>query len=107
MAMKKKNRKPDHEKTLAHVKDYLAFILVHGALSVAIAYLTITRAIALSGYGYSYVKLVFGVLLWILIDNTLLRRVPTFRLIVKEGNIAVAIIFLGFALIIAGALAGS
>ena len=97
----------EEEKTITRVKDYASFILVHGILSVAIAWLTLTNAIALSGYGYSYVKLVFGVLLWIMIDNTLLRRVPTFKLIVKEGNVAVAIIFLGFALIIAGALAGS
>lgn len=101
------NNEADPTMTLTRVKDYLAFILVHGALATAMAYLTLTRAISLSGYGYTYVKLIFGVLLWILIDNTLLRRVPTFKLIVKEGNVAVAIIFLGFALIIAGALAGS
>ena len=101
------NNEADPNMTMTRVKDYLAFILVHGVLAMAMAYLTITQAIALSGYGYAYVKLIFGVVLWILIDNTLLRRVPTFRLIVKEGNVAVAIIFLGFALIIAGALAGS
>ena len=95
------------EQTITRVKDYVAFFLVHGVLSVVIATLTLTNAIFLSGYGYSYVKLVFGVLLWLMIDNTLLRRVPTFKLIVKEGNVAVAIVFLGFAIIIAGALAGS
>lgn len=101
------DKKTNADMSITQVKDYLAFILVHGVLASALAYLTLTKAIALSGYGYSYVKLIFGVLLWILIDNTLLRRVPTFKLIVKEGNVAVAIIFLGFALIIAGALAGS
>lgn len=101
------NEKELEDQTITKVKDYLSFFLIHGVLSVVIATLTLTNAIFLSGYGYSYVKLVFGVLLWILIDNTLLRRVPTFKLIVKEGNVAVAIIFLGFALIIAGALAGS
>jgi len=101
----KQNSNP--ENTITRVKDYVAFVLVHGAISIAIAWLTLTNAIHLSGYGYSYVKIIFGVLIWILIDNTLLRRVPTFKLIVKEGNVAVAIIFLGFALIIAGGLAGS
>lgn len=103
--MSDKNEHGDQR--ISGVKDYVSFFLIHGSLSVALAWLTLANALALSGYGYSYVKLVFGVLLWIAIDNTLLRRVPTFKLIVKEGNVAVAILFLGFAIIIAGALAGS
>lgn len=95
----------DQDRNITDNKELTIFTLIQGLIAVAITAFTLTYAIQFSGYAFAWGKVVFGVLMWVVLDHTIFRKIETLKLI-KEGNIAVAILFLATAVIIAGALSG-
>jgi hypothetical protein len=90
---------------LSKPKDSIIFLIIHTVMAILATFVTLAWFIEFSGYAFAYGKIVFAILFFLLIDQTLLRRFDTFTEI-QNGNTAAGCVLIAYAILVAGALTG-